>query len=151
VGDVQNRKFKILVVFKSGHIVYARVMGFVFFLVGLAITSFTLIPVLIILFFGIPLTNKLEKKGLLKKSNGIKRGYMFNIIVFPIIYIVIFWAISRFFPYGTVGFLAGTILALFFGIGQLGTNKNNVSDYFEVNKRHFTAEPEEVLIAAFHR
>jgi hypothetical protein len=121
-----------------------------FFVVGLMVASFTLIPVLIILFFGIPLTNKLEKKGLLKKGNGITRGYMFNIIAFPIIYYIIYWVISHFFHVGTVGFLIGTASPLFFGLGQLGANKNNVSDYFEVNKRHFTAEPEEVLIAALH-
>jgi hypothetical protein len=146
---------KNLVIFKCRHIVYARVMEFVwffvFYFVGLMVSSFTLIPVLIILFFGIPLTNKLEKKGLLKKHNGIKRGYTFNIIVFPVVYYGIYWTISHFFPVGTVGFLIGTATPLFFGLGQLGANKNNVSDYFEVNKRHFTADPEEVLIAALHR
>jgi hypothetical protein len=75
---------------------------------------------------------------------------MFNVIIFPIVYTGIYWAISRFFPVGTVGFLIGTASSLFFGLGQLGTNKNNVSDYFEVNKRHFTAEPEEVLTVALH-
>ena len=124
---------------------------FIFFFVGLMVASFTIIPVLIILFFGIPLTTKLEKKGLLKKGNGIKRGYMLNIIAFPIVYYGIYWTISHFFPVGTVGFLVGTASSLFFGLGQLGTNKNNVSDYFEVNKRHFTAESEDVLIVALHR
>jgi hypothetical protein len=93
----------------------------IFFFVGLMVASFTIIPVLIILFFGIPLTNKLEKRGLLHK-NGIKKGYMLNLIIFPLIY-----------------------------LGQVGTNKNNVSDYFETNKRHFTASQEEVLQAVLTR
>jgi hypothetical protein len=115
-----------LVIFKYKYIVYARVMEFlwffVFYFVGLMVSSFTLIPVLIILFFGIPLTNKLEKKGLLKKDNGIKRGYTFNIIAFPVVYYGIYWAISHFFPVGTVGFFIGTATPLLFGLGQLGAN-----------------------------
>lgn len=118
----------------------------IFFFVGLMVSSFTIIPVLIILFFGIPLTNKLEKRGLLGK-NGIKKGYMLNLIIFPLIYLGVWWTITNFFPAGTIGFYVGTGASLLFGLGQTGTNKNNVSDYFETNKRHFTASQEEVLHA----
>lgn len=118
----------------------------IFFFVGLMVASFTIIPILIILFFGIPLTNKLEKRGLLHK-NGIKKGYMLNLIIFPLIYLGVWWAITNFFPAGTIGFYVGTGASLLFGLGQTGTNKNNVSDYFETNKRHFTASQEEVLQA----
>jgi hypothetical protein len=124
---------------------------FVFFFVGLMVSSFTIIPILIILAFGIPTTNKLEKHGLLNKKNGIKRGYMLNLIIFPLIFLGVWWVITNFFPVGTIGFYIGTGASLLFGLGQIGTNKNNVSDYFETNKRHFTASQEEVLQAVLTR
>jgi hypothetical protein len=133
---------------------YTKLMDFlwlaIFFIVGLMVASFTIIPVLIILFFGIPLTNKLEKKELLKHNNGVKKGYTFNVIIFPLVYLGILWVINNFFPAGTMGFLIGTGSSLFFGLGQVGTNKNNVSDYFQVNQRHSTASQEEVLQQALH-
>ena len=122
----------------------------ILFVVGLLVASFTIIPVLIILFFGIPLTNKLEKKGLLKHKNGIKKGYTFNVIIFPLVYLGILWVINNYFPAGTMGFLIGTGSSLFFGLGQVGANKNNIADYFQVNQRHFTASQEDVLQQVFH-
>jgi hypothetical protein len=44
-----------------------------------------------------------------------------------------------------MGFLIGTGGSLLFGLGQVGTNKNNVSDYLQVNQRYFTASQEDVL------
>ena len=90
----------------------------IFFFVGLMVASFTIIPVLIILFFGIPLTNKLEKRGLLKK-NGIKKGYMLNLIIFPLIFLGVWWAITNFFPAGTIGFYIGTGASLLLVSGRL--------------------------------
>lgn len=46
----------------------------VFWFVGMLITSFTLIPVLIILVFGMPTTQRLEKLKVLKKNNGIVKN-----------------------------------------------------------------------------
>ncbi len=118
-----------------------------FWILGLILTSFTLLPILIILVFGIPTTNKLTRKSLLKPDNGIIKRYLTSITILFVIFVgtvvIILWLI----PNGIIGFGIGTVLTLIFGVSKLGKNVNNVSDYLEVNERHFTKNLEEVSIA----
>lgn len=118
----------------------------IFWLIGLGVASFTLIPILIILAFGIPTTRKLEKMKVLKENNGIVKGYFITLIILPIIFSATAIITLLFFPNNIIGFLIGTCMTFLFGLGQIGKNQNNVTDYIEVNKQHFAMGLEEATI-----
>ncbi len=108
----------------------------IFFLIGLAIASFTIIPILIILKFGIPFTKTLEKKGVLNKNNGIVKGYLITLLILPLIFLSAITITFIFFSTYLIGFLIGVGMTLLFGIGQIGENENNIKDYFQTNEKH---------------
>jgi hypothetical protein len=118
--------------------VWTLVLLFIFYFIGLTAASFTLIQVLIILFFGIPFTQKLERKNVLQKNNGIIRRELVSLLVLSALYIGIYSLIIHFIPVGKLGFLIGTVMSIVMGIGQVRTNKKNLLDYFETNKRYLT-------------
>jgi hypothetical protein len=125
----------------------AFILGFGFWFLGLLIASFTLIPILIILAFGIPTTRRLERLGVLKKGNGIVKGYMVTMVILPIIFIAVVWLTLTFVPNGIIGFAIGTGMTFLFGLGKIGRNLNNVRDYIETNQRHFTTSVEQATQA----
>src|SRR5690606_22078069 len=116
-------------------------------LVGLGVTSFTLIPILIIFVFGIPTTRRLEHMKLLKENNGIIKGYLITISLLSSVFFVASLVTFMLFQRGVVGFLIGIGMTFLFGLGQIGKNQNNVRDYVEVNKRHFKTSVESVVNA----
>lgn len=119
----------------------------IFWLIGLGVASFTLIPVLIIFAFGVPTTRRLEKMKILKENNGIVKGYLITLIMLPIIFLATAIITFLFFPNGIIGFLIGTGMTFVFGLGQIRKNKNNVTDYIETNKRHFATGLDKATIA----
>lgn len=119
----------------------------IFWLIGLGAASFTLIPILIILVFGIPTTRKLEQMKILKEENGIVKSYLITLIILPIIFSATAIVTLLFFPNNIIGFLIGVGITLFLGLGQTGKNRNNITDYIETNKRHFTTSLDEAIIA----
>ncbi len=119
------------------------IIAIVFWLMGLGVASFTLIPILIILVFGIPTTRKLEKMKVLKENNGIIKRYLITLTILPVVFSATIIITLLFIPSGLIGLLIGMGMTLLFGLGQIGKNKNNISDYIEVNKRHFTINSEE--------
>lgn len=126
-------------------------MGFIlfsiFFFVGLIVSSFTFLPVLIIFFFGIPTTKKVDGLGYLKSGNKIIRNYLISSLLLSTIFVTVYWLISTFFPIGKIGFIFGLGATLFFGLGKIGKNKENVSDYVETNQKNFTEHPGKVIEA----
>ncbi|MDO8514384.1 MAG: hypothetical protein Q7S50_02455 [bacterium] len=109
--------------------------------IGGMVAAFTLVPIGIILFFGIPMTKKLTASGVLQKDNPIQKRYYISLLLLTVIYAAVliatyFWLSNVF-----TGFLFGTGMALVFSLGKLGANPNNVSDYMETNKRYFTEKP----------
>ncbi len=118
----------------------------IFWIVGAVITSFTLIPILIIFFFGIPATQKLEKLNVLKKRNGIIRQYSITILILITVFMGMFFITNNVFPNYLFGILFGAGMALFFGIGKTGRNQSNINDYVQTNFRHFTKSPEEITL-----
>lgn len=128
----------------------AFIIACIFWILGLVLASFTLIPILIILVFGIPITRKLEKLQALKPKNGIVKGYLISMIILPIVYLAVLYLTWRFVPNGLVAFLIGTGMTFLFGLGQIGKNKNNVADYMETNQRHLNVSPEEALRIIIH-
>lgn len=114
------------------------------------ISTFTVIPVLIILFFGIPTTKSLEKAGFLKKDNKIMRSHFISLVLLSSIYLGIGVAIFIFLPNILIAYLIGTVIPLIMGMGQLGKNKNNVSDYIETNKNDFSQPIEKITEYIIH-
>ena len=109
----------------------------IFWLIGLFVTSFTILPILIILRFGIPFTKELEEKNLLVENHKIIKNYKTSIIlllsIFTILTIILFFTTES----GFRGFIGGCIMALIIGIWKTGKNKSNIADYMQTNDRFF--------------
>lgn len=113
--------------------------------IGMFIFSFTGLVVLIILFFGIPATNKLNKLNLLKKNNGIIKRYIISIIILSTIFLSIAFAINAFSPSKYGAFIVGSVIALIFGISRIGKNKDNIQDYVNTNKKYLLTDEVEAM------
>lgn len=101
------------------------------------VTSFTLIPVLIILAFGIPTTQRLEKLKVLKENNGIIKKYFISLLILSTVFLAMIFITNSVFPNGLIGILFGGGMACLFGLGQIGRNEKNIQDYIETNKDKF--------------
>ena len=119
-------------------------MFFLLFL-GAIVASLTIIPILIMVVFGIPTTKKLEGEKLLIKDNGIVRNEIISIGLLSFIFIGLILLINWLYPDGLTAYLLAVGVVSVFGFGQTGRNGNNVSDYMETNKTKFAVEPSEVL------
>lgn len=95
----------------------------VFWFIGMLITSFTLIPVLIILAFGIPTTKRLEKLKVLKENNGIFQKYFISLLILSIVFLAMIYITNSVFPSGLLGVLFGGGMACLFGLGQIGEER----------------------------
>jgi hypothetical protein len=127
------------------------IIAIIFWFIGLGLASFTLIPVLIIFVFGIPTTKKLEKAGALKVNNGITKRYMISLAILPLVLLAVIGITFLFIPNAIIALVIGMGMAILFGLGQIGKNKNNVSDYLETNKQYLEISPEEVLFLIISR
>jgi len=110
---------------------------------GVIVFSFTISNTILILFFAIPFTKKLEKVSLLK-SNNIIASYIvalfIQIFIFSVVTIIFYiYFIDSYFISLMVGYAFG-LLGIITKIKQFGLNMNNFSDYFEKNKNYFWEE-----------
>lgn len=114
-------------------------MGAILFgLLGLFITSFTLIPVCICIFFAIPFTRGFAKEGRLLSNHPIYKNYIVSIVSLSIIWVVTYLLVSYFGTESMIrGFIGGTIFSLVIGIWKTGENNDNVSEYLKKNKQYF--------------
>lgn len=119
---------------------------FVFWMIGLMVTSFTIIPILIILNFGIPITKKLEKLKAIKKENGIIKRYSITILFLGTIFLGMLLITNNFFPNYIYGILFGGGMALFFGIGKTGQNPENFSDYIQTNSKYLLVDSSTIML-----
>jgi uncharacterized BrkB/YihY/UPF0761 family membrane protein len=117
-----------------------------FWIIGLAITSFTLLPILIIFVFGIPITKKLERVKLIKPNNGIVKKYFISVVILITIFTVCYQLIKSFIPNELSAFIIGGVLSIIFSIGKIGNNRDNLKDYIETNKRSFTVSEDELPV-----
>ena len=124
------------------------VLIFIGFILGLIIGAFTIIQIGIILFFSIPTTIKLNKANLLKKGNPANKHNLISLTLLSIIYIISLSIIIIWFPGILVSFLVGNVLVFLFGIGQLGANPNNLSDYLNSIEKYFEEDVERERIIA---
>jgi len=119
---------------------YKKVMNFILSIVliyvGWILASFTLLPVIIIIRFGIPFTKTLEKKEVLNKPNGVIKNYLISLLILSLVFLVITFIVHSFFPTSLTGFLIGAVAVLLLGLGKTGENEDNVKDYFKTNERY---------------
>ncbi|MEK7597577.1 MAG: hypothetical protein AAB441_02930 [Patescibacteria group bacterium] len=117
--------------------------------ISMFISPFTILSVLIILRFGIPVTKKLNKLNLLKKNNAIIRNYWLFLFFLSLVFFGIHYLLSKIFGL-TYSFciLVGLTMILP-GIGKIGVNNENVDDYIRVNKEDFVKPESEIISAIF--
>lgn len=112
----------------------------------MVVTSFTLIPILIILNFGIPVTKKLEKLKAIKSENGIVKKYTLSILFLGGIFLGMLLVTNNFFPNYIYGIIFGGGMALFFGVGKTGQNPENINDYIQTNTSNLTMDAKAVIL-----
>lgn len=111
------------------------------FIVGLFVTSFTIIPICICLFFAIPFTRRLSKGGGLVEGHTVYRKYLVSIALLTFIYVMVTWfVVSIGSSNVSDGYFIGTLVSLIFGIWKTGANPNNMSEYLESNKKFLVLE-----------
>jgi hypothetical protein len=124
------------------------------YLIGMTIFSLTMVQILIIIFFGIPITKKLNKNKSLKQPNPIQKGNYVSLLVLTIIFLVTN-SIIYYFSYSIfTGCLAGYLTIFLLSLSNIGANKNNISDYIDSNKKYFSLEnqsPEEIIFKVIHK
>ncbi len=116
------------------------ILLFIGWLIGLFVTSFTLVQVGVIMFFGIPKTTALTKQGLLQPDNPIRSKYFVSLAILLALYFVVGISIYYFVSSLFIGFLLGTGMVLLFSLGQLGSNQNNLQDYLSTNRQYLTED-----------
>lgn len=117
-----------------------------FWIIGLIITSFTLLPIFIIFVFGIPVTKKLEQVKLLKPKNGIIKKYFVSVIILVAIFIVCYQLVRNLIPNELLAFFLGGVFSIILSLGKIGNNRDNMKDYIETNKRLFTVNEDELPV-----
>lgn len=101
-------------------------------LIGGFVSAFTIVPILIVLFFSIPFTMKLNKNGVIKNYKPIYRNLL-SILILCLIFIATIWLINKY-AHSLIAFIFGTVVVLLFSIGKLGENESNVKEYFQNNE-----------------
>lgn len=115
------------------------------YLVGLAVFSFTIIQILIILRVGIPLTRSFTTEGLLITPNPIFKHHCISIVVLLSIFILAIWLLNKFSGEAfAIGFYVGSAFSFFKGIGQTGRNETNVKEFISGNARYLTRSTDNV-------
>ncbi|TRZ65076.1 MAG: hypothetical protein D4Q79_00045 [Spirochaetia bacterium] len=113
-------------------------------IIGVIIFSFTISNSILIIFFAIPFTKKLENISLLKSGNHIIRSYIIKLFI----QIAIFFATTIFFYIYflndafvslMVGYAFG-VIGIIIKIKEFSLNMNNFADYFGANKDYFWKE-----------
>lgn len=118
-----------------------------FWIIGLTITSYTVIVILIILFFGIPATLRLERLKMLG-PNRINKRYGYSILALATLFLVVSAVIIDIaLESGLKGYLGGAGLALIAGLGKVGRNRDNIAEYIKINAKDLTASDARVTLA----
>ena len=112
-----------------------------FIAVGFVAGYMSAVPVLNAVFFGIPFTRKLFKRGVLTQKTAIIKRYAFHITVwglFLIALIVVFYFVLSIQSF--VMFLFGLGISILFSLTKLGMNDFNIKNYVNTNRRYISAK-----------
>jgi hypothetical protein len=112
-------------------------------IIGGSVFSFTVSNMILLIFFSIPFTIKLNNACLLKANRLIYShilAILFQLIIFTIVtFVFYFFYRDGYFMSLLVGYFFGFIGVLT-SLKKFGLNMNNFKDYFELNKDFFWEE-----------
>jgi hypothetical protein len=122
------------------------IIVFIFLIIGFLAFTFTMLSTLICLFFGIPVTNKLNKAGFLVKNNPIIRRYWGSISLLTATFLLISGLSYVFGPRGALtAYVIGAIFSFIISVGKMGGNSNNMQDYIDTQSMYFSKSIEETI------
>jgi len=122
------------------------ITAFIFLIIGFLVFTFTIVPALICLFFGIPITKKLDRANLLVKNSPIVKKYWTSISILGITFLFVSGLVYIFCPSAALnGYIIGSIFSFFISIGKVGKNNNNMQDYIRIQGRYFNKPEEDVM------
>ena len=107
----------------------------IFWTAGIIVSAFTITQILIILFFGIPHSLKLNRIGMLKSLAPL-RMQLISLIISSSIFIFVYWLVYKYFHRFIFPFNIGIGMVLLKSLGKVGANDNNVSDFNELFGPH---------------
>ena len=97
---------------------------------GIVVGAFTITKMLVILFFGIPHSLKLNKLGKLNYIIPL-RIQLESLIISLSIFVFIYWLVYNYFHRFILEFNIGVVMAVLKSLNQVGANQNNISDFNE--------------------
>jgi hypothetical protein len=103
----------------------------IFWLAGVIAGAFTITNILIILFFGIPNSLKLNKLGMLKSLAPL-RLQLISLMISLSIFAFTYWLVHEYFHRCILAFNIGVGMSFLNSLSKVGANNNNVSDFNEV-------------------
>jgi hypothetical protein len=98
---------------------------------GIVVGAFTITQILIILFFGIPYSLKLNRLGRLKSLAPL-RMQLVSLIISASIFSILYWWVNNYFHRFILEFNIGVGMSLLKSLNKVGANNDNVSDFNEV-------------------
>jgi hypothetical protein len=106
---------------------------FIFYLIaffaGVVFGSLALVPLLIIMCFGIPCTMELNQKSVLKSCVPMVHCIV-SLVVLLSIFTVATWACYNFLLKGFGGYIAGILVTVIVGLYRCNENRANLVDYW---------------------
>ena len=108
-------------------------------IIGYVAGSFGVIQLLVILFFSIPTTIKLKKQGAFKGSTPLVSD-LISLCVISMIFFGVSFVFVKFFSDYQIAYWIGVSFVVLMGLGRIGGNANNVSDYMSNNAKYFKPE-----------
>lgn len=110
------------------------------YFLGWFVCSFSMGNILLLLFFSIPFTNKLDKNGIVTNKKAIIQTNIIGIIVQLIIFLLISFAIYHFVNEYFIGYCVGMVIPFFSILAQCKPTPNNIEDYLKSFGRFINIE-----------
>ena len=97
---------------------------------GIAAASFLLGPPIIIVFFGIPFTYEMKRKGVLTSTAPATR-YIISFVLLMTLFAAMSWAMWHFFPRFIWAYAVGVLFTIVPRLRACGRTELNIAEFFE--------------------
>ncbi|MBU5449329.1 hypothetical protein [Acetivibrio sp. MSJd-27] len=118
-----------------------NITHWIFVVLGFVAGYMSAVPVLNAIFFGIPFTNKLYKRGVVTEKKAILKRYAFHISVWGLFLlaaiVLLYFLLSQ---QTYFMFLFGLGLSVLFSLTRLGMNDFNIKSFVNTNRRYISAK-----------
>ena len=124
------------------------ITSIIFLIIGGLVGSFTLLGCALCIFFGIPETLRMKRRGFLVQPNPIIKNYLISAILLFLTWIIVVSLLNYFGNSNiTTSFLWGSAIVMILSVGQFKRNQANVSDYVERNSQYLNNEFAEKILS----